>query len=91
MEEADMPAVIKIDLAAFGWFWHNTVDSLQRARLQSVSATVAEDDSGVVGYQISTGNAFGAHLARLAVQPEAQGRGVGTALVGDLIQNGQSS
>jgi ribosomal protein S18 acetylase RimI-like enzyme len=87
MEEADISAVIKIDLAAFGWFWHNTVDSLQRARLQSVSATVAEDDSGVIGYQISTGNAFAAHLARLAVRPEAQGRGVGTALVGDLIQN----
>ncbi len=86
MQEADMPAVIKIDLAAFGWFWHNTFDSLQRARLQSVSATVAEDNSGVVGYQISTGNPFGAHLARLGVQPEAQGRGVGTALVGDFIQ-----
>ena len=87
MEEADMPAVIKIDLAAFGWFWHNTIDSLQRARLQSVSATVAEDDSGVIGYQISTGNAFGAHLARLGVQPEAQGGGVGTALVSNLIHN----
>jgi ribosomal protein S18 acetylase RimI-like enzyme len=86
MVEADMPAVIKIDLAAFGWFWHNTFDSLQRARLQNASATVAEDDSGeVIGYQISTGNPFGAHLARLAVQPQAQGRGVGTALVGDLI------
>ena len=86
MEETDMSAVIKIDLAAFGWFWHNTFDSLQRARLQSVSATVAEDESGVIGYQISTGNPFGAHLARLGVQPEAQGKGIGTALVGDLIQ-----
>ena len=86
MEEADMQSVIKMDLFAFGPFWHNTFDSLQRARVQSVSATVAEDDSGVLGYQISTGNPLGAHLARLAVQPEAQGRGVGTALVGNLIQ-----
>jgi N-acetylglutamate synthase-like GNAT family acetyltransferase len=46
MEEADMQAVIKVDLSAFGPFWHNTFDSLQRARVQSVSATVAEDDSG---------------------------------------------
>ena len=44
MEETDMSAVIGIDLAAFGWFWHNTFESLQRARLQSVSATVAEDE-----------------------------------------------
>ena len=85
MEEADMSAVVKIDFAAFGPFWHNTLDSLQRARSQSVSAAVAEDASGLVGYQISTGNPFGAHLARLAVRPETQGRGVGTALVGNLI------
>ncbi len=91
IQEEDMPFVTEIDLAAFGNFWHNTLDSLQRARLQSVSATVAEDDSGLLGYQISTGNPFGAHLARLAVLPEAQGRGVGTALVGQLIQSGGSN
>ncbi len=86
MEEGDISVVTKIDLAAFGRFWHNTFDALQRARSQSVSATVAEDNSGVIGYQISTGNSFGAHLARLGVQPQAQGRGVGTALVAGLIQ-----
>lgn len=86
MEEGDISVVTKIDLAAFGRFWHNTFDALQRARSQSVSATVAEDNSGVIGYQISTGNSFGAHLARLGVQPQAQSRGVGTALVAGLIQ-----
>ncbi len=86
MRTEDMPAVEKIDLAAFGWFWHNTADALERARLQALNATVAEDDSGVIGYQLSTGNPLGAHLARLGVQPEAQGRGVGTALVSSLIQ-----
>lgn len=86
MNAEDMPVVTKIDMAAFGWFWHNTLDSLQRARLQSLSATVAEDDSGVIGYQLSTGNPLGAHLARLGVQPEAQSRGVGSALISDLIQ-----
>ena len=86
MQDEDMPAVAKVDLAAFGQFWHNTENVLQRARLQCASATVAEDDSGVVGYQLSTRNPFGAHLARLGVQPEAQGRGIGAALVSDLIQ-----
>jgi ribosomal protein S18 acetylase RimI-like enzyme len=86
MEPGDLPAVTEIDLAAFGWFWHNTLESLQRARTQSVSAMVAEDDSGLIGYQLSTGNPLGAHLARLAVRPEAQGRGVGAALVGNLLQ-----
>jgi [ribosomal protein S18]-alanine N-acetyltransferase len=86
MQDVDLPVVTGIDLAAFGLFWHNTLDALHRAHSEAVCATVAEDDSGVVGYQISTGNFFHAHLARLAVRPEAQGRGVGTALLGDLIQ-----
>ena len=86
MQDADMPAVARVDLAAFGQFWHNTENALQRARLQCASATVAEDDSGVIGYQLSTKNPLGAHLARLGVKPEAQGRGVGSALVSHLIQ-----
>jgi ribosomal protein S18 acetylase RimI-like enzyme len=86
MQDADMSAVAKVDLAAFGQFWHNAENTLQRARLQCASATVAEDDSGVIGYQLSTKNPLGAHLARLGVQPKAQGRGVGSALVSHLIQ-----
>jgi ribosomal protein S18 acetylase RimI-like enzyme len=86
MQDDDMSAVAKLDLAAFGQFWHNTETALQRARLQCASATVAEDDSGVIGYQLSTQNPLGAHLARLGVQPEAQGRGVGSVLVSHLIQ-----
>lgn len=87
MIEGDLPAVTDVDLEAFGWFWHNTLDSLRRAFSQSVSATVAEDGSGILGYQISTGSMFGAHLARLAVRGQAQGRGVGSALVGGMIQS----
>ncbi len=86
MHDNDISAIANIDIEAFGWFWHNTADALQRAHSLSVSATVAEDDSGVIGYQISTGNSRGTHLARLAVKPEAQGRGVGSALTQDLIQ-----
>jgi ribosomal-protein-alanine N-acetyltransferase len=87
MQDKDMPAVAKVDLAAFGQFWHNTERALQKARLQCASATVAEDDSGVIGYQLSTKNPLGAHLARLGVRPEAQGRGIGSALVSHLIQS----
>ena len=87
MQDADLPAVAKVDLAAFGQFWHNTMNVLQRARSQCASAMVAEDDSGVIGYQLSTKNPLGAHLARLGVRPEAQGRGVGSALVSNLIQS----
>lgn len=86
MRESDLEQVEAVDRQAFGPFWHNTHDSLYRARMQSVHSTVAEDDSGIIGYQISTGNPLGAHLARLGVRPEAQGKGVGSALVHDLVQ-----
>ncbi|MDP1545053.1 MAG: GNAT family N-acetyltransferase [Anaerolineales bacterium] len=85
MQKTDLPTVTALDYAAFGDFWCNSLDALERAHSQALHATVAEDDSGVIGYQISTGNPFGAHLARLGVQPEAQGRGVGSALVQELI------
>ena len=81
----DIEVVSKLDLVAFGSFWHNSSDALKRAYAQAVYASIAEDDSGMLGYQLSTGNAFGAHLARLAVQTGAQGRGIGAALVSDLI------
>lgn len=86
MSESDLLAVEKLDHDAFGPFWHNSYDSLQRARGQSFYSSVAEDEMGIIGYQISTGNPFGAHLARLGVRPDAQGRGVASALVHDLIQ-----
>lgn len=86
MTADDLPTVADLDIDAFGPFWHNSLDALTRAHAQAVQTTVAEDDSGVIGYQLSTGNLFGSHLARLGVRSEAQGRGVGAALVSDLIQ-----
>jgi ribosomal protein S18 acetylase RimI-like enzyme len=88
MQAFDLPDVEQIDLAAFGAFWHNTADALQLAHAQAYHSTVAELDGQVIGYQISTGNPFGAHLARLGVRPEAQGRGIGSALIHELIQRG---
>jgi ribosomal protein S18 acetylase RimI-like enzyme len=85
MLEEDIQAISHLDLDAFGSFWQNSYESLKRAYVQALYASVAVDDSGVIGYQLSTGNPFGAHLARLGVRPEAQGRGIGAALVSDLV------
>lgn len=85
MTEADLPNVTQVDNAAFEPLWYNSLETLRRALSQSMFATVAEDARGVVGYQISTGAGTRAHLARLAVSPSAQGRGVGRALLGDLF------
>ena len=87
MYEIDLQEVTQIDFEAFGGFWHNSLDSIQRAYKQSFYSTVAEHEGRITGYQISTGSLFGVHLARLGVRPEAQGRGIGTLLVDDLIHH----
>jgi len=86
MTESDLPQVERTDAASFHPLWQNPLGSLQRALSQSLSATVAEDKQGIIGYQISTGGGQRAHLARLAVHPTAQGRGVGKALLSDLFR-----
>jgi ribosomal protein S18 acetylase RimI-like enzyme len=86
MRAHDLPAVAEVDASAFEPLWRNSLDALERAYPQSLYATVAEGPDGLLGYQLSTGNPRGAHLARLAVRREAQGTGIGRALVSDLIQ-----
>ena len=81
----DLPRVVEVDNAAFEPLWRNSLPALRKAYSQSSHAFVVEDPSGLLGYELSTGSPLGAHLARLAVLPEAQGRGLGATLVGDLI------
>ncbi len=85
MRPADLLAVSTVDAAAFAPLWRNSLATTQRAYSQALIATVAELDGELVGYQISTSAHQGGHLARLAVRPEAQGLGIGAALVSDLI------
>ncbi len=86
MQLGDLPEVADLDAFAFMPLWQNPLDALEKALPQATSATVAEDEQGLVGYQISTANPFGAHLARLAVRPDAQRRGLGSLIVTDLIR-----
>ena len=85
MTDADLPQVVQTDNAAFHPLWHNSYDTIQLAFSQALFATVAENSHGIVGYQLTTGHGPRAHLARLAVRPELQGRGVGRALLNDLF------
>jgi ribosomal protein S18 acetylase RimI-like enzyme len=86
MAAADLPAVAELDAVAFEPIWQNSLAALRGAFPQAMLATVAESAGAVIGYQITTRNPFGAHLARLAVLPQAQRRGVGRALVEDLVR-----
>ena len=84
MNTSDLQAVMKTDHASFDPLWHNSLDTIGRAYAQALYATVAESADGIIGYQMTTGHKQRAHLARLAVNPNMQGQGIGQMLVGDL-------
>jgi ribosomal protein S18 acetylase RimI-like enzyme len=85
MEPGDLENVQKVDEASFVPIWQNSLSCLEYAFHQSVIATVAETNGILVGYQLSTTTPMGGHLARLAVEPGNQGKGIGYALVYDLL------
>ena len=85
MELGDLAAVHKIDKASFDPIWQNSLSCLEYAFHQSVFATVAEIANELVGYQISTTTPMGVHLARLAVDPSYQGKGIGYTLLHNLL------
>lgn len=86
MTQADLPRVAELDAAAFKPLWQNSQTSLQMAFAQAGLATVIEEQEKLLAYQISTVSPFGMHLARLAVLPECQGKGLGLALGQDLLR-----
>jgi ribosomal protein S18 acetylase RimI-like enzyme len=74
-----------LDKLAFDPIWRISEISLIHAYRQAAYATVAEMDNRIVGYQISTASHHGGHLARLAVHPEYQRKGIGYNLVHDVL------
>jgi ribosomal protein S18 acetylase RimI-like enzyme len=81
----DIQAVAAVDHRAFQPIWRHSAHALQLALDQSSYARVALVNGEIAGYQISTATAFGAHLARLAVDPDAQHQGLGRTLVTDVL------
>ena len=85
----DLPRVYEIDGNAFEPIWRTSPGQFKIAFNEACFATVALMDHEVVGYQISTRNPRAGHLARLAVDPIYQTKGVGSALLGDVLERFQ--
>jgi [ribosomal protein S18]-alanine N-acetyltransferase len=81
----DLLEVADVDASAFEPLWQNSLEALHHAFPQAIFPTVIVAEGKVIGYQLTTRNPLGAHLARLAVRPSLQGQGLGRALVADLI------
>jgi len=85
MQLSDISELEILDRKTFGPVWHNTEKSLMAAFNQAYKATVLEDEKSIIGYQISTLSQRSVHLARLAVLPKYQTKGIGSVILSDLI------
>ena len=81
----DLERIAEIDQTAFAAPWQLSLYELRQADRVAAIATVAIEDEVVLGYELTTLHLESAHLARLAVHPDAQRHGVGMALLHDLI------
>jgi ribosomal protein S18 acetylase RimI-like enzyme len=82
----NLTAVAEIDRRAFAPLWRHSLEALQSALNHANYATVLRQDGKAVGYQISTASQYGGHLARLAVDPGFQGKGLASYLVVDALR-----
>lgn len=79
----DLPRLVAIEAAAFAPIWRHSRESLALGWQHAVSFHVAELEGRVVGFEYSArgDRPAAAHLVRLTVDPAAQRRGVGSALL----------
>ena len=85
MTQNNLPAVEALDEVAFLPEWRLNLESLQKVYQMSSHATVAVLKGVIVGYQAMTSTFDSAHLARLAVAPFFQGKGIGHALASEML------
>jgi ribosomal-protein-alanine N-acetyltransferase len=81
----DLPAILALDTLAFDQLWRKSGGNFSEALARAVSFVVAELDGQIVGYEWCEIYRKHAHLARLAVHPDYQGRGIGAQLLYQAI------
>lgn len=85
MNKADLPKVANLDKLCFPPIWQLPLTAMHSAFDQSDYATVIETNGNIIAYQISTSSLSAAHLARIAVSPQEQGKSLGHHLLDNLI------
>ena len=81
----DLPALLSLDDLVFDHIWHKSAGNFNQALASADSFTVAIIDNKIVGYQWSEVYGKQAHLTRLAVHPDYQGRGIGAQMLYQAI------
>lgn len=79
---ADLEQVMRIDRAAFPWLWWNSEAEFRSYWFSpGVEIWIADVDDSPAGYIGLTSYPGWGHLDRIAVVPERQSKGIGTAMI----------
>lgn len=81
----EFQAIARVDRAAFTSHWWNSAATLRRRNTTSYFA-VAEMNGQIVGYVEAEPHCPSAHITRLAVLPDHQERGIGSALLAHALR-----
>lgn len=84
--DADVPAVVAVDRAAFTPHWWHSETTVSRRAAASPYFAVAELAGEVVGYAEGDLHLPAAHINRIAVHPAHQSRGIGALLLEDALR-----
>lgn len=84
--DVDSPAVVAVDRAAFTPHWWHSEDSMRRRIATASHFVVAEAGRLVAGYAEGELRLPRAHLNRIAVHPDYQGRSIGASLLRAILR-----
>lgn len=84
--DADIPAVVAVDRAAFTPHWWHSKITVRRRAAVAAHFAVAEVAGEVVGYAEGELRLPAAHLNRIAVHPAHQGHDIGALLLRDALR-----
>jgi ribosomal-protein-alanine N-acetyltransferase len=77
----DLPALLTLDTLTFDHIWRKSLGNFNRGLANADSFMLAEIEEEIVGYEWCEIYHHRAHLTRLAVHPNYQGRGIGAQLL----------
>lgn len=82
----DFEIMMKIDQAAFSSPWQLDGSNLNSAISESIITYLISEGDQPVGYLLADCDDFSAHLSRIAVHPESTGKGFGSQLLNNFLQ-----
>lgn len=83
---SDVSGILEIERYGFDQLWrHDAANFLEIAETYPYFV-VAEDDSGIAGYQFNAVDSTTGYLVRIAVHPRVEGQGVGARLMAEAVR-----